>query len=254
MNKRTKTIIPIIIILVLILIIAGIYIYFTPTITNNTNFENSFHPQEIDTPHGRISTDVKTQIKIYTIMFATLHDSQKEYKLDNDFYIKSNDVITDGVPVLTLTINNGNTPYTEKLIHDDYEGKDVLNNKDFTFNFYRIGDYLAFKKHDYSTDRDKHLFLYDKSGNLYKDFHELDLSSPGMVMQSIKFQGHSIIVKGSRINQDNSIAYKNNSENIPANTPVEATYYYQMVDGNMDFDNPKIQVTKTYKDFIESLK
>lgn len=280
-NKKTSSISNIIIIItiiVFVIIILAIAFYFfsqfkkvgeenknaqqnlASSDTNNYDY-NSIPEGMINNIGNNVSTltsavrfsSAKQQVRCYSIKLVKEKGREREYQLDDVYKVKMKISNSDSNK-LELTINSNN-----KIIEDGLYFSDFKSETDpaFTFNFYRVGDYLTFTNHNATDFRSTHLFIADKSGNV-EDIYELDKNNQGMVIESIEFIDNLIIIQSTRRANGGTIIYngKNSSDtyvanSIPKNTAVDATYTYSIDSkGYISFNNPEIKVKTTYQDIL----
>ena len=279
-NRKTSSISNIIIIITIIIfviIILGIVFYFfnqfkkigeenknaqqiASSDSNNYDY-NSVPEGMINNVGNNISTltpavkfsSAKQQVRCYSIKLVKEKGREREYQLDNIYKTKMKISDKDSNK-LELTINNNSKVIEDGLCFSDFKDDSELS---FTYNFYRVGDYLTFTNHDATDLRSTHLYVADKNGDV-EDIYELDSSNKGMVIESIDFIDNKIIMQTTRKTDGGTIIYngKNASDqsvanSIPKNTAVDATYTYTIdSNGNISFNNPEIKVRTTYQDIL----
>ena len=274
-NKGNGNTIAIILITIILLTLIGVFAYFTmsrmdkmensiskiqKTISSPSYATNTSTPSNIE---ENSSPAKNTTIKEYPIKLKKEKGTKKDYKIDEDFTIHT-EIANDNedFPNLKFTVNNNKTVFEDTLLFSDSKNDDENS---FTYNFYRAGNYLVYENHDATSVRSTSLFFIDKSGNLYKELHELDKLNDGLVIGEVKFKEDSIVIEATRITNGPAVIYnqintdsaedKKLINTIPKDTTVEATYTYNLkLDGSIDFENPMIKVESTFQDFLNEYK
>lgn len=228
------------------------------------NTESSLNTIENPQIESSEKSNVNSLIRIFSVKFVKELGRVKNYNLDNEFEIETEMVSPEPKmgqdPCLSFKVNNGEETFKDYLFFSDSENDE---GNDFTFKFYRVGEYLVYVNHNATDIRSSYIYFINKSGNLVKEIHEFDPSASGLVADEVKFTENTIIVKASRLSHGPDVIYgekvtsqlKNRLDEIPNNTIVEAEYTYKLEsDGTIDLDNPKEKVISTYKDFLENNK
>ena len=197
-------------------------------------------------------SSAKQQIKCYSIKIVKEKGREKEYQLDSDYKAKLKITDSDSNSI-EININNSET-IKDGLYNSDFK---TDANPSFTFNFYKVGEYLVFTNHNSVDYRNIRLYIVDKNGKI-EELYDLDSKNKGMIIESVEFIDNSIIIQATRKSNGGVITYngkpssdKSIVNSIPQNTPVDATYTYSIDNkGSISFTNPEIKIKSTYKDFL----
>ncbi len=267
------------IIFVLILVVIGLarYIIYQNTIFNK-NFIMNTEPTYRQEPYsnnqnektdGSIKTNEisqKQKIRNYNIKVNAEIGNEKEYTLDKYFKIKVKlTEVDDKIIHYQFSLNDSDYLYEDDaFIYNE-------NQNELSLKFHGIGNYIAYENTGITDIRSTHLSVFDLNGNLYKtlysfdeDSDEYDKDNPDIVIDSIDYVDKYLIIEASRINHGPSIIYKGTTheldfteknDDIPSNLPVRTKYsFYIDNNGNIDFDNPKMDVIETFSQFYDDYK
>ena len=152
-----------------------------------------------------------------------------------------------------ISINNKKSVYSDTYVNELDEIK-----------FYFTDKYVLYSTYDGTDIRSEKLIIFDAEGNIVKEIYDLDEDNKGLVLSGIYCGDNSFTVEASRVSHGASIIAdkyykatpgdfnKEALEKLPADTTVKALYIYKIdSEGEIDFDNPQIVVTQTYKDFLK---
>ena len=154
----------------------------------------------------------------------------------------------------TMAVNGNTVDYTG----DQGYGEDAL-----TFNF--TDNYIFYTS--FGTDiRQEELLVIDGNGKIIRTIYEMDKDTEGLVYFDASYGYNAVIVRASRRYHSGIVAPKygtippidgfgpDDIAKFPADLVIQALYVYKInADGTIDFDNPQVIVTETYKEFIQSM-
>ena len=225
-------------------------------IINTSNSKNnSVGSQNTTTISNTINTSITKEkdYESYDIKIGNVEIGEKKSYKINDYYTVYIDVkeVYDTDFRADVYVNNGEKIYNDLFLYNEF--------KVLIWN-----DYLIYMNNDVTDLRQNKWFIIDKTGSLVKEIYELDESNKGMLAIEVNFKSTAIVVKGSRIGPGSRVNYKDYGsadcidvatiKNTPADTIVEATYTYNIVNGTIDFNKPEISVVKRFKQHVEDNK
>lgn len=156
----------------------------------------------------------------------------------------------------SISVNGSAPAYTETTIGMNDKIKFMYTNK-----------YIIYSTCVGTDIRSESLVVIDNNGKKVKEIYELDESNKGLVYYESELNGNTLTVKASRTGHGGSVIadkyYKANAsdfnkealEKIPADMVTAAMYIYKIsADGSIDFDNPQIVNTQTFKEHLQSWK
>ena len=179
-----------------------------------------------------------------------------ENRLNDDFTVLFDVKNSNEELIWDLYVNGG-----EKIYSDSTPFIEDTKN----INLIVIGNYLLYTNHDFTDIRNERLFIINKKGEIVKEIYELDEKDKGLVYIDFDFPDKNYLnIKASRLSHGLSVvSQKHHGANItidaikeiPASTVVEAIYKYKInQDGSIDFNKPKIEIIKTFEQFVEENK
>lgn len=238
-----------------LLIIIGLIIIYRNTIFNKI-FENnseSTNKQEDISRNQILDSSSSHQIKSYSAKVFLDYETEKEYKIGDDFSIKVMlGKLEDNLVNYSFKINNSNYSHHDSI---QISGEDEA----FTLTIYQIGKYFAFENTGKTDSRDTHVFIFDEFGNLYKDLNSIgNKENRDMYIESIKCTERELYINTSRITNDYQIIYNENLIDIDGgeisaiqdNIAVKYQYKYAIDrSGEIDFNNPDEKVLDTWGEF-----
>jgi uncharacterized protein YneF (UPF0154 family) len=130
--------------------------------------------------------------------------------------------------------------------------------------FYYTNQYILYKTCDGTDIRSSKLVAINNEGKLVKEIYEYDEDNKGLVLRDVECDYNALIVKASRFGHGETIYadkyYKASPgelsdeayEKIPGNVVLSAIYVYKIgSDGSIDFNNPQVINTQTFKEYVE---
>jgi len=130
--------------------------------------------------------------------------------------------------------------------------------------FYYTNQYILYETCDGTDIRSSKLIAINNEGKLVKEIYEYDEDNKGLVLRDVECDYNALIVKASRFGHGETIYadkyYKASPmelsdeayEKIPSNVVLSAIYVYKIgSDGSIDFNNPQVINTQTFKEYVE---
>lgn len=160
--------------------------------------------------------------------------------------------VTDYDRKWTISINDKAPAYTDESI---------LGVGKIEFDY--TNKLVTFSTHEGTDIRNSKFVAIDINGNLVKEIYEFDEDNKGLVFFDAQYLNNSLILTASRGYHGGLVAEKygvhapidieaSDIEKIKDNIVVSALYIYKVnSDGSIDFNNPQVVNSFTFKDYLE---
>jgi hypothetical protein len=168
---------------------------------------------------------------------------------------------------ITSKASNSRTEWNISINDKKAIYRDEYFNELDEIKFHFTDKYILYSTYEGTDIRSEQLIVFDTEGNKVREIYDMDENNKGLVYYEASYTNTALIIKASRGSHGGSIVAPKygtispsdgfttaaDVEKFPADLVIDAVYVYKInADGSIDFDNPQVIVTETYKEFMQA--